>query len=114
MSPAFTSVLQLADLPAEEVDRFFAAEDPERIVALVDAASDEELRSLVALTHVRDAAVHHVLHRLGEFALPERLARVNGVVEFVVDVPRAEPERHALVFDGHTVAVLEGDWRSRT
>ncbi len=109
MSLAFTSLLQLADLPAAEVERFFAEEDPERIVALADAASDEQLRTLVDRAEVRDAAVHHVLHRLGEFAIPERLAAVNGVVEFVVDVPRGPQERHALVFDGHTVAVLEGD-----
>ncbi len=109
MSPAFTSLHELADLPAEEVDRFFAEEDPERLVALVDAATDDEVRRIATRPEVRDAVVHHVLHRLGEFAIPERLARVNGVVEFVVDVPKAPQERHALVFDGHTVAVLEGD-----
>lgn len=106
---SLTSLLQLADLPAAEVDRFFAEEDPERIVALVDAASDEDLRRLVDRVEVRDAAVHHVLHRLGEFAIPDRLGKVNGVVEFAVDVPKGPQERHALVFDGHTVAVLEGD-----
>jgi putative sterol carrier protein len=107
--PALTSLLQLAELPAAEVDRFFAEGDPEHIVALVDAATDEELRRLVGRADVRDAAVHHVLHRLGEFALPDRLRQVHGVVEFVVEVPQGPPERHALVFDGHTVAVLEGD-----
>lgn len=109
MATPLTSVAQLAEMSPEEVDRFFAEEKPELIVRLVDAASDEELRALVALAHVRDAAVHHVLYRLGEFAIPERLAKVNGVVEFVVDVPGGPDERHALVFDGHSVAVLEGD-----
>jgi putative sterol carrier protein len=108
MAPTLSSVADLARLSPEDVDRFFAEEDPEAIVALVDAASDEELGRLVRLHHVRDAAVHHVLHRLGEFAIPERLARVSGVVEFVVDVPKGEAERHALVFDGHEVGVLEG------
>lgn len=107
--PDITSLLELADAPAAVVDRFFAEEDPERIVALVDAATDEELRRLVRRAEVRHAAVHHVLHRLGEFALPDRLRRVNGVVEFAVDVPDGPQERHALVFDGQTVAVLEGD-----
>jgi putative sterol carrier protein len=107
--PTLTSLLELADLPAAEVDRFFAEEDPERLVALVDATTDEQLRRLVTRAAVRDAAVHHVLHRLGEFAIPDRLSQVNGVVEFVVDVPKAPQERPALVFDGHTVAVLEGD-----
>ncbi len=109
MASSPTALVQLADLPPDEVDRFFGSEDPARIVSLVDAASDPELRSLVGLVHVRDAVVHHVLHRLGEYAIPERLARVNGVVEFVVDVPKGVSERHALVFDGHGVGVLEGD-----
>lgn len=108
MNPLLTSVSELADLTPDEVEEFFATGDPELIVRLVDAASDKELRALMGVTHIRDAAVHHVLNRLGEFALPERLAEVNGVVEFVVDVPGGEPERHALVFDGHTVSVLEG------
>ncbi len=109
MAPSLTSVAQLADLAPDEVDRFFGAEQPEVIVRLVDAAPDDELRALLATAHIRDAAVHHVLHRLEEFAIPERLRQVNGVVEFVVEVPKAAAERHALVFDGHTVGVLEGD-----
>jgi putative sterol carrier protein len=109
MATSLTSVAELAALSPDEVERFFATEDAEVIVHLVDQAPDEELRRLVALAHVRDAAVHHVLHRLGEFAIPERLAKVNGVVEFVVNVPKGVAERHALVFDGHTVSVLEGD-----
>jgi len=58
--PALTSLLQLAELPAAEVDRFFAEEDPEHIVALVDAATDEQLRRLVTRVEVRDAALYAV------------------------------------------------------
>jgi putative sterol carrier protein len=107
MARALTSVSQLADLPDEEVRAFFAAEDPERIVGLVDHASDKELRALVGLRNVRDAAVELILSRLGEFAVPERLAEVRGVVEFVIDVPRERPERHALLFDGAGVGRID-------
>ena len=109
MAPSLTSVAQLSGLTPDEVDRFFAEEQPEVIVRLVDAAPDDQLRSLLATAHLRDAAVHHVLNRLEEFAIPDRLRQVNGVVEFVVEVPKGVAERHALVFDGHTVGVLEGD-----
>lgn len=109
MATSLKSAAQLAELTPDEVDRYFAEEQPEEIVRLVDAASDDELRALVSEVHIRDAAVHHVMNRLGEFAIPERLALVNGVVEFVVDVPKGVAERHALVFDGHSVTVLEGD-----
>ncbi len=101
-----TSALQLADLPVEEVEAFFATENPERIVALVEVLSDRELRRLVDLPHVRESAVRQVLGRLEEFALPGPLAAVKGVVEFRVDVPRGRPERHALLFDGAGVVVV--------
>ena len=100
-----TSALDLADLPPEEADAFFATEDAERVVDLVDALSDRELARLVDVPHLRASAVRHVLGRLGEFALPEPLAEVEGVVEFRVDVPRGKPEAHVLVFDGAGVAV---------
>lgn len=95
-----TSALELADLPADEVDRFFATEEPERIVDLVGALSDRDLGRLVGIEHLREAAVRRVLDRLGEFAVPGPLAEVKGVVEFRVDVPKGRPERHALLFDG--------------
>jgi putative sterol carrier protein len=62
---------------------------------------------LVDVPHLRVSAVRHVLGRLGEFALPEPLADVRGVVEFRVGVPRGEPEVHVLVFDGSGVTTAE-------
>src|SRR5690242_7295759 len=100
-----TSALELVDLPPAEAEAFFATEDAELIVSLVDALSDRELARLVDVPHLREAAVRHVLGRLGEFALPGPLAEVEGVVEFRVDVPRGRPEVHVLVFDGTGVAV---------
>ena len=99
------SALDLVDLPPAEVEEFFATEQPEVVVALVHDLDDRQVGRLVAVPHVRESAVRLVLARLGEFALPEALAAVKGVVEFEVDVPGGAPERHPLVFDGAGVAV---------
>ena len=99
------SALDLVDLPPAEVEEFFATEQPEVVVALVHDLDDRQVGRLVAVPHVRESAVRLVLARLGEFALPEALATVKGVVEFEVDVPGGAPERHLLVFDGAGVAV---------
>ncbi|MGZ4427613.1 MAG: SCP2 sterol-binding domain-containing protein [Nocardioidaceae bacterium] len=101
-----TSLVELAELPPEDVDRFFAGCDAEVVVGLVDAASDRELARLAEVDHVRAAAVRHVLARLPEFAVPARLAEVEGVVEFAVTVPGRDPEVHGLLFDARTVTVL--------
>lgn len=104
---SLTTVSELAGLSGEEAERYFAEEDPERIVALVDGAPDRELRALVEKDHIRHAALVQILARLDEFALPEPLSQVRGVVEFVVDVHRGQAERHALRFDGRTVTPIE-------
>ncbi|MGZ4437764.1 MAG: SCP2 sterol-binding domain-containing protein [Nocardioidaceae bacterium] len=106
MSRALTSVAQLVDLPDAAVEAWFAEEDPERIVALVDHASDADLAVLIEHPQVRATAVRTVLGRLGEFAVPERLASIRGVVAFHVDLPKGGAERHALLFDGG-VCLLE-------
>jgi putative sterol carrier protein len=105
MPRRLASALDLVDLTPEEVEQFFATEDPERIVALVHDLDDRQVGRLVAAPHVRESAVRLVLARLGEFALPEALAAVKGVVAFEVDVPKGEAERHLLVFDGSGVEV---------
>lgn len=102
------SALDLLEMTPEEVDRFFATEDPERVVAQVDALDDKQLSRLVRDRPVRTSAIRHVLARLDEFALPGPLAEVKGVVEFLVEVPKADPERHQLRFDGATVAPVFG------
>jgi putative sterol carrier protein len=100
-----TTVTELAALSPAEAETYFAEEDPEALVALVGDASDEELRRLVGTEHVRRAAVRHILDRLAEFAVPERLAMVDGVVEFCVDVPDGPPERHGLIFSAGSLSV---------
>ena len=102
--PRVSSALDLLDLTPDEANGFFATEDAERVVGLVDALTDRELARLVDVPHLRTSAVRHVLGRLGEFALPEPLAEVEGVVEFRVDVPQGPSEVHLLAFDGEGVA----------
>jgi putative sterol carrier protein len=106
--PRVSSALDLLDHTPEEADAFFATEDAERVLGLVDALSDRELALLVDVPHLRTSAVRHVLGRLGEFALPAPLAEVEGVVEFRVEVPQGVPEVHLLVFDGDGVSVAPG------
>jgi putative sterol carrier protein len=102
-----TSVTELAELTPEQALAWFRTEDPERVVALVDAASDRELERLVAVDRLRRAAQHEVLSRLGEFAVAERLATLHGRVAFEVDQPKGGPERSVLEFDGSGVRLLE-------
>lgn len=105
--PEATTLTDLAALSPAQAESYFAEEDAEVLVALVGDASDEELRHLVGTPHVRRAAVRHILGRLDEFAVEERLAEVDGVVEFCIDVPDDEPERHGLVFAGGSLSVAE-------
>jgi putative sterol carrier protein len=109
--PRVDSALDLLDLTADEADAFFATEDAELVVGLVDVLSDRELARLVDVPHLRTSAVRHVLGRLEEFALPAPLAEVEGAVEFRVDVPKGDPEVHVLVFDGSGVAVAPAGTR---
>jgi putative sterol carrier protein len=109
MPPRVSSALELVELSAAEVESFFADEEPERVVSLVAQLDDEQVQTLVSAQHVRESAVRLILGRLGEFALPEPLSRVDGLVEFVVDVPKGEAERHMLRFDGAGVEVVPLD-----
>src|SRR6476619_452291 len=109
--PRVNSALDLLEHTPDQADAFFATEDAERVVGLVDALTDRELARLVDVPHLRTSAVRHVLGRLGEFALPAPLAEVEGVVEFRVDVPQGPPEVHVLVFDGEGVAAAPAGTR---
>jgi putative sterol carrier protein len=102
-----TRAVHLADLDPQEVEEYFAAEAPERIVTLVDEASDDELARLARIDHLRRVAVREILSRLEEFAIVERLAEVSGAVSFHVDVPRRDAERHHLVLGGGSVRLVD-------
>jgi putative sterol carrier protein len=102
-----TRAAHLADLDPQDVEGYFASEAPERIVALVDEASDKELTRLAGIDHLRRTAVREILSRLEEFALVERLAEVSGAVSFHVDVPRRAAERHHLVLGAGRVRLVD-------
>lgn len=111
MPPRVSSLLELLELSPSEVESFFADEQPERVVSMVDQLDDGEIAKLVAVPHLREAAVRLILSRLGEFALPEPLSRVTGLVEFAVGAPKGDAERHTLRFDGAGVEVVAADGR---
>ena len=58
----------------DEAARFFAEGDAEALVAAVAAASDGELTAIVDRDEIRPVAVEGILARLGEYAVPDRLA----------------------------------------
>lgn len=89
----------LSTATPEEAAAFFAAVDPEALVATVIDTSDEELLALVARDEIRPVAVEGILARLHEFAIPERLAELHGTVRFDLERRGTLLERHALVFD---------------
>lgn len=91
-------VLRTAD--RETASRFFADVDPVALVAAVSATSDEELLELIGRDEIRPAAMAGILGRLDEFALPGRLAEVQGVVRFDLLRRGVLLERQALSFGG--------------
>jgi len=90
-----------------EAETFFAEVDPVQMVAAVADTGDDELLELVGRPEVRGAAVTGILRRLGEFAVPERLEQVHGVVR--VDLQRRAEllEQHALRFGGGTIEMVD-------
>lgn len=99
-------LLALRTATAAEATAFFAEIDPEDLVAAVRAATDDELLALVAREEVRPAAVAGILARLHEYAVPERLADLRGVVRFDLERRGTLLERHALAFEGRGMRVL--------
>ncbi len=102
--PADLAVLRTAD--ADAAARFFAEADPEELVRAVSETSDADLLELIGRDQVRPAAVEGILARLHEFSLPDRVARLRGVVRFDLDRRGTVLERHALSFaDGEMTLV---------
>ncbi len=84
---------------ADEAGAFFVEADPVEVVDAVRATSDDELLELIGRADVRSAAVAAIVSRLREYAVPERLAEIKGLVRF--DLARRDVllERHGLAFD---------------
>lgn len=99
-------VTVLSGMSAAELDRFFHETDAEEIVALAQATSDAEVERLLRRTDVRSAAVGSVLARLDEYAVPDRLSRVQGRVSFRLGVSRREDETYLVAFEEGGVHVV--------
>lgn len=96
--------LRTADAAAAA--RFFAEVDPEQLVAGVAATGDDALLDLIGREEVRSAAVVGILERLHEYAVPERLAALEGVVRFDLERRGRLLERHALHFAAGTLTTV--------
>ena len=90
-----------ADLAAH-----FAAVDAEEIARMVAATPDRELRALIDHDATREAALEAGFGRFAEFAVPERLADIVGLVRFVVRRGRGVDEAYDATFGGGTVEVV--------
>lgn len=71
---------ELGAMSPAALDAFFAEQEAAALVRAVNETPDEQLLRLVRVEHVRQAAVTGILSRLAEYAVPERLALVDGVV----------------------------------
>ncbi len=98
---------RLAAMSASELDEFFRTSTILEITEVIAAATDEELRTLVALEHFREAGVVTILERFEEFADAERLAEIDGVASFELAWSKKDLERHTARFGSGKVSLDE-------
>ncbi|MDQ4054647.1 MAG: SCP2 sterol-binding domain-containing protein [Actinomycetota bacterium] len=96
MGPELTPLLRAT---AADAATFFAAVDPERLVEAVRETSDDELLELVGRDEIRSAAVEGILSRLHEYAVPDRLAAIDGTVRFDLERRGVLLQRCGLSFE---------------
>lgn len=102
-----TDLVSLLDgMSAQELDAFFHETDAETVVALAQGTPDADLERLLADETVRTAAIGSVLARLDEYAVRERLEKVDGRVGFRLGLPRRGEETYLLLFQDGEVAVV--------
>jgi putative sterol carrier protein len=89
----------LRSAPARDAGAFFAEADPVEVVEAVRATSDELLLELIGREDVRPLAIEAIVSRMHEYAVPERLAELEGVVRFDLERRDVLLERHGLAFD---------------
>jgi len=95
----------LDGIDAEDLDARFASVDAEEIARLIAQSPDDELRTLIDDDNIRAAALTAGFGRFAEFAVPERLAEVSGVVRFVVNRAKGIDESYDGTFADGTVVV---------
>lgn len=95
-----TGLSRLRDADPEAARAFLMAIPADDLVAAIHATSDDDVVALVGRDEIRPVAVEVILRRLHEYAVPERLALLRGVVRF--DLQRRDRllERHGLEFRG--------------
>jgi putative sterol carrier protein len=93
-----TDLVALRDADESRARAFFAEVGPEDLVAAIHLATDDDLLSLLGRDEVRAAAVEGIIARLHEYAVPERLAGLHGVVRFDLVRGKQVLERHGLEF----------------
>lgn len=95
-----TALSLLHDAGPEDARRFLEGDPAEDLVAAIRETSDAELERLVARDEIRHVAVEVLLARLHEYAVPERLAELRGLVRFDLHDGGAVLERHGLALGG--------------
>lgn len=96
----------LGALSTEQAAQFFVTADAGEIASLIGETDDRELRRLIANDTMREAAVGTALDRFHEFAVPERLAEVTGVVRFVVTRARGKDDMYDATFANGAVDAM--------
>jgi putative sterol carrier protein len=93
-----TDLAVLRDADEAQARAFFAEVGPEHLVAAIHGSTDDELLALIGRDEVRTVAVEGIIERLHEYAVPERLAVLHGVVRFDLVRRQTLLERHGLEF----------------
>jgi putative sterol carrier protein len=107
-----TDLSSLRDVDADGVRDVLTATGAEDLVASIRAASDDDLLALVGRHEIRPVAVEVILARLHEYAVPERLALLHGVVRFDLERQGRLLERHGIELRGGDIVPrpdLSGD-----
>ena len=97
---------RLRGASADEAGAYFTEADPIDVVEAVRATSDDDLLDLVGRADLRPVVLAAIVSRLHEYAVPDRLAAVEGVVRFDLERRGTLLERHGLAFDRGAVTHL--------
>ena len=95
-----TDLSSLRDADADAARTFLTLIGAEHLVAAIRATSDDDLLSVVGREEIRPVAVEVILSRLHEYAVPERLVLLHGIVRFDLQQRGRLLERHGLELRG--------------
>lgn len=98
--------------PPDEVERWFRETDALAITRAIHDTDDAGLARLLSVEAFRRAGVAAILDRFGEFADPERLAEVDGVVCFDLADDAGGHERYVVGFASGEVTSYDASTES--